>query len=363
VFPDDEDDLRELNSINYIPLLSVRPAELRALKELPERSKNALFPFMILRPWTSAHYLESVLQKISDAYGDRPLIVDAGVNEPTEGTSRPVHTELANLRQPADGYRNWYEFLVERPNYIPSLQLDAPSQFVAQIARLASLGRGLAIRIPQPAFGSAANFVQIMRAYVQASDICVILDYEQASRELLTRIAATRSIVQNILSVEPACSIALSASSFPMDFTSRTGQEIYERQFFNGVKEAFKGASLIYSDRGSARATRQNGGGGSPAPRVDLAGAGEWAFFREEDDGDRDEAYFTAARRAMGSALWDSDLQLWATQMIRRTAANDVDAIISPARSTAVRINMHLQQQLFYDSPEEKYDTDEEWTD
>ncbi len=148
-----------------------------------------------------------------------------------------------------------------------------------------------------------------------------------------------------------------------MDFTDRTEQEIYERRFFNEVREQLPGSNLIYSDRGSARAERQNGGGGAPAPRVDLATVGQWGFFREIDVGDRDQAYFDAATRAINSPYWDEDLHVWGTQMVQRTAAGDETAIVSPARSTAARINIHLQQQLFYDDPNSKYDTDEDWSD
>jgi hypothetical protein len=56
--------------------------------------------------------------------------------------------------------------------------------------------------------------------------------------------------------------------------------------------------------------------------------------------------------------------RVWGTQMIERTALGDPDAITSPVRATAARINIHLHRQLFYDDPGAGlYDTDEEWTD
>ena len=355
--------MRDLLGVKYIPLLSVRPAELRALKELPNKTKDRLFPSLTLRPWTTAHHLGSVLAKIEESYGDRAIVVDAGAEEPLEGASRPVHEQLARLRDPTDGYRNWYDFLLEHESYIPTLQLANLDQIAPQVGRLAGLERGLVIRVPEYAFGTATGLVQLAKSSIPESKICVIFDYEQKSRELLTRAAATRALAAGILDHSPNCSIVISASSFPIDFTARTRQEIYERELFNEVRSAVSGGNLIYSDRGSARAERQTGGGGTPAPRIDLAGSGEWSFFREEDDGDRAAAYADAAVRAMDDDLWDEELQVWGTQMVRRTAAGDEDAIISPARSTAARINIHLQQQEFYNDPDEKYDTDEEWED
>ena len=61
--------------------------------------------------------------------------------------------------------------------------------------------------------------------------------------------------------------------------------------------------------------------------------------------------------------VWDPELRLWGTQMIERTSLGDLDAIISPARSTAVRINIHLHQQLFYGEPGSLHATDEDWVD
>ena len=69
---------RELSEVDYVPLLSVRPAEIRALKELPEKTKDRLLPFMFLRPWTTAQQLDNALVRIEEAYGTRPVIIDAG---------------------------------------------------------------------------------------------------------------------------------------------------------------------------------------------------------------------------------------------------------------------------------------------
>jgi hypothetical protein len=234
----------------------------------------------------------------------------------------------------------------------------------AELVRLSSLGRGVVIRLPQQAFGQSVNIAQWVAERFNEDEVCFIVDYEQASSELLTRAAAASGIAAGILGVMPNVAIGLSATSFPSDFVGRVSQEIYERQFYRNVADLHPGKTFIYSDRGSARAERQLGGGGTPAPRVDLAAASQWEFYREEDQGDRDQAYFDAAARAMSSSAWDPLLKVWGTQMIERTADEDDDAIVSPARSTAVRINLHLHEQSYYGLPSsDKYDTDEDWND
>ena len=60
-------------------------------------------------------------------------------------------------------------------------------------------------------------------------------------------------------------------------------QDIYERQLFNGVRHSVGGDQLVYSDRGSARAERQTGGGGPVYPRIDYSLPENWQFYRSED--------------------------------------------------------------------------------
>jgi hypothetical protein len=47
--------------------------------------------------------------------------------------------------------------------------------------------------------------------------------------------------------------------------------------------------------------------------------------------------------------------------MIERTARGDHSAIDSPSKSTAARINLHLQLQTFYKKVDEAEDTEEDW--
>ena len=84
----------------------------------------------------------------------------------------------------------------------------------------------------------------------------------------------------------------------------------------------------------------------------------------EEEGKTKEELYEDAANALIVSDEWDENLWIWGTQMIGRTALGDQHAIISPARSTAVRINIHLHRQTFYDAPpDELYDTEDDWED
>lgn len=354
--------LRDFSDVPYLPILGLRPAEMNALQELPSQSKDSLLPYFFLGPWGASNALSNSLARIRKAYADRPFVLELPIASPVENR-RPVHDELDELRVSASGYQNWCDYVAAQANIVPSLQLSDPMQLDEQLERLSALGRGIAVRLPEEAFGLVHALASRVAQYFDPEEVLVVFDHARQSREVLTKQAAAVSISQHVWDDLPGCTLAWSASTFPLNFVGATQQGIYERQFFDGVTDQLPGTPLLYSDRGSARAERQNGGSGAPAPRIDFAQAGNWSFFREEDNGDRQAAYQAASVRAMDDQCWDPNLSVWGTQMIERTAQGDEYAIGSPPASTAARINIHLQQQLFYGNPDGLYDTEEEWTD
>ena len=361
--------LRDFNNLPYLPLLTVRPAEMRALEELPERDKDRLLPVFLLKPWGASHHLQSSIDRLADAYGDRPAIIDLAEREPP-GAARPVHDQLRVLRLPENGFANWCTYVEQHRNYIPTLQLlptllpEEFSQIEIQAERLIGFGRGLVVKFPRVAFGASPLYAQRLAAITNGGeDVVFILDYERSNAALLNEQLEAVGFARGVLSALPAARVAISGSSFPDSFTGIQNQDIYERQLFNRVREAMGAAQLIYSDRGSARAERQAAGGGIVYPRIDYARPEDWRFFRATDGPVRSAVYRALANEIIRSEFWDSSLRLWGTQMIERTALGDPDAIASPARATATRINIHLHRQLFFDNAGEVYETDEEWTD
>lgn len=357
--------LRSFSTVPYLPVLAVSPSEMRALEELPERDKDALLPLFRLRSWGVAHHLESTMERIAKAYGDRPYVGDLCPPEVPTGEPRPVHAELQQLRQPARGYANWCSFVEEHPNIIPTIQLGDLRELDEQVVRLRDLGRGLAVYLHGPALRLIANLAPAIGGLTKGgADLCFVIDLGQRGSDLLVDQASATAYVNAIRAIAPSAVVAISASTFPSGFVSLDAQDIYERAHFEGVVRQLGRAGLIYSDRGSARAEKQMGGGGTPAPRVDLAGSTGWAFFRDGDEtNSRPQAYKKQAMRAMASPAWDAALKLWGCQMIERTALGDRDAVKSPSSSTAARINIHLHQQLFYGNQPGLYETDEEWDD
>lgn len=355
--------LRDYNDVPYVPILTVRPAEMNALQELPNSDKDIMLPLIALRPWVGAYEFDSVLERVEAAYDERPRILDIDPNYPPNDPAkrRPVHDELDRLRDSSNGFRNWCDFIGDTPFAIPCIQIENDSETLdeEQINSLLELNQGLVLRLRRAQFGLLNNFLATL-AGAPVEQLLVLLDLGQTSRDLLISVAEGVGLVSAVNEQLGNVPVVVAGTSFPFGFTDITQLEISERQFFNQVRAAaHEDALLIYGDYGSARDERRRGGG-QPAPRIDYPLSEMWIFERwDEDDG-----YRLAAEAITESEFWDGDLRIWGTQMIERTVLGDQHAITSPARSTAARINIHLHRQTHYGGPpDELYDTEDDWED
>lgn len=334
-----------------------------AMEELVPADKDSILPYVTLRPWRTAHHIEPVIAKVEAAIGHRPVIIDLTNEhfEPGEGR-RPVHDVFDELRDPTGGYQNFYEFVEEHENFVPSLQLTVPAEIGAQVPIVTALNRGVVVKLTEPMFGASTSIAQLLTGIEDQSTIHFIVDFERQSAELLARAAGAISIVEGIRRILPDSFISVSASTFPANFVDITQQAIFERQFYNEVVRHIGQRRVIYSDRASVRVDRQTGGSGAPTPRIDNALPADWHFFRVgDDDVERDRAYQMAALRAIRSPGW-ANLGVWGTSEIIKTANGD-GTIISAQRSTAVRINIHLHRQANFGSPPALPDTESDWSD
>ncbi|WP_165371584.1 beta family protein [Pseudolysobacter antarcticus] len=357
--------LKEMSQIGYVPILDLRPAEMVALEELPEKDKGLMCPLFKLRPWLGSIELDNSVAKIKEVYGSRPcflMLCDERVGE----TRRKVHDDLDRLRSSTNGFSAWCDFIEAQGNkqFIPSLQLSDPNQFDLQAERLVALSRGLVVVIELDLLPFLSTIVsRASRLTNQGTDVLFLLDFGRQEARFLQEKNLIIDSIKIISEIAPNAAISFSASSFPDLFTTIVSRHIFERQLFNQIRAEIYGR-LIYSDRGSARAERQAGGGGIPAARIDYATGDDWFFFRDSaSTPDRGRAYSEQAQHLIRSPYWDGRLHLWGTQMIERTAYGDPLAITSPNRSTAVRINIHLHQQLFYGDSSGLTDTEEPWID
>ncbi|MFC7049292.1 beta family protein [Emcibacter nanhaiensis] len=348
--------IRAFKQVGYCPTLALRPSEMRALEELPEHVKDDLLPLILLQPWTSSQTLDKATDRIAQAYENRPVLIDINDRYPLTG-DREVFAEIRALQNSVNGYEHWCNYIENNQYMIPILQIRDLAQLRVQVTRLSSLDRGLALRFTEENMVGATDILNMVAELTAVDTLLVIFDFEQASRELLARASVAISYVNACAEIAPSAHFVVSASSFPDSFTAITEQDIYEREFFSLVSGELGDLNLIYGDRGSARAIPLRGGGGTPAPRVDYPLERTWKFFRKEyeatgdydyDKAMRNIAYKKAAQALTATAFWDPEVRIWGTQMIEKTTEQKPGCIDSPAKATAVRINLHLHRQNSY---------------
>ncbi|EIK73619.1 hypothetical protein PseBG33_4782 [Pseudomonas synxantha BG33R] len=369
----------------YIPLLAISIAEITAMEQLPDKDRDMILPLFPLKGWASAHKLSSSIKKIREATGSRPWIADIDTKFLSSNKTflftgsfpeRPVFHELQKLLDPHDAFNNWYEFIKGHEEAIPCLRLENLEnleELREQAIKLCALARGLVIRI-NPTSENYERQELILRALGAEvlEKTLMIYDLGQIDAKFGERINTLVSFITSARAHASSLEIAVSASSFPYGFAGQKQGEnsIYERMLYNQISERADLKPIIYSDRGSARADKQDGGAGTPPPRIDYPLKKDWKFVRREVDDDapnaqerRRAAYIEIAKEITTNTYWIPELRLWGTQQIEITAEGSEFGISSPMRSTAVRINIHLFNQLHYDTETSEIDTDEEWTD
>lgn len=373
---------RIFSNRNYIPILAISNAEMTALEQLPDKDKDELLPLFPLRGWLSSQKLENSLNRIKSAIGNRPWIADIDEKFLSNNKvflftgkypDKPVFNEISKLLDSDKGFDAWFRFIESKKNAIPCLRHENLDNIELQIEKLSSLNRGVVLRINlnESNIEKHKRIVSALKS-TNAKDILVIYDLESVDVNFNERVALLESFMLEAKHALPDLTISISGSSFPTGFAGQHHGEnsIYERILFNNMEARNIFSPLIYSDRGSARATKQEGGAGVPPPRIDYPLKKDWIFSRREIDDNspnskekRKAAYIEIAQEIINNQSWVPELRLWGTQQIEITSESSDFGIYSALRSTAVRINIHLFNQLHYNSEITALNTDEEWID
>jgi hypothetical protein len=351
----------------YFPTLGIRPSEIEAVGRLPDFDKDSLLPIIRLRKWRNSGSLDKSFAALSGALSLRPAVLDLDV--PPAEVKNATDARLVELHDPANGHASWVELFQQHPHLIPTLQWGGTNQGTAlQALNLLALGRGLAIKLRRSQGWDIANLAALSGVAFGTAPILAILEYGHLARQadLSAAAAEINGISQAALAFLPSSGVTftLAATSFPPEFASinraHARLPIRERGLYSVAAPAFaaRGVPLVYGDFASVcgnRGTMARGG----APRVDLACRNEWAYYRREED----QSYIAAAGAVIADPAWQDDLFIWGTNEIRRAATGDISNLHYPQRWVAVRINVHLHQQIHYNSPGALLATDEPWVD
>ncbi|WP_449555112.1 beta family protein [Lelliottia amnigena] len=367
-----------INNYSYIPILSLKPAEMAALEELPAKDKRLMLPLISLKKWANSKSFTKSTERVEKAIGGNYWIADIDkehlllAKQRLEDGDNGVSTEIVSLAEPKNGYENWVDFISTNNNIIPTLQLGDLSALDLQLLSFSNINKAIVVRFELSGehpieSGDFSFVVKKLSERKFPNGILIVLDYGDVNRFNLIEYYKNANLVKQLSALMPEAYFCVSGTSFPYSFAGSYRGEIpiYERQIYNKVVADCQGVKLIYSDRGSTRASSNVGGSGTPPPRIDYPLKNEWRFIRKEldDSTEKEVLYQEAAIEVMNSEYWDAELRLWGTQMIEKTSLGDQYGITSANRATAVRINLHLYQQLHYFDVLKSLDTEEDWVD
>ena len=352
----------------------MRNAELLAVSELPDATKDILTPIFCLKPWLRSKLLSNSISKIEAAFGEERLyFLDIDPFYSVEEAKTQAQEEFIDLIDPNDGYSNWTSFFEEHPNAFPCLQVEhADADSVrAQTAAFTDMEKAFLVRLTHGGIGR--NWSNIVDAVceTQHTNYGFVVDVEWG-RDILSRTAWADGIVKRIVNLKgDSIPIILSGSSFPDSFAKAeptASANVDERLVFNNLVANNNEARLIYGDWASSRSPTEGGGGGNEIPpRIDLSTQSSWEMFRYRRD---DGGFRAAAKSAMKSPKYPKNLNIWATYVIAATALDDPpgangfkdpNKIKSLTRATAARINLHIYSQMHFDGYGPAPDTDDEY--
>lgn len=354
---------------NYFPTLFVRPSEIEGLGRLPDHDKDSILPSIRLRKWHNSGSLDNSFNALEQSFGARPAILDLG---PIPGQIKtPADAALIELHNSAGGHAAWVHLLEGKNHLIPTLQWGGTAQQTSdQAANLVDLGRGLVLRLRRANQWDLSLLSSISSIDSGDLSVLVVLEYSQlaVSTDLTAAAAELSGVASAVLAALPNSDVTftLAVTSFPPEFASIDREHaripIRERGLFSilsaGPPFAASQTQLVYGDLASVCADRGPIARGG-APRIDLAARNEWAYYRREVD----LCYVSAAQAVMADAAWQDDLAIWGTNEIRRAASGDLTNLEYQRRWVAVRINLHLHQQINYDAPHALIATDDPWSD
>lgn len=348
-----------LEGREYVPLLYTRLAEIRALRELPEVSKNLLVPVFKLRPWLNAKSLSRALEVIEESVGNRlyGLDLDDFKFDPNPDPDKQARVDFAALFQPEGGFENYYDLVREGGNRVPVFRSINSNdvQIDAQLDQVEEIGRGVFVRFKVQEPGSFLNVAQAI-ADRGVDNPVFILDCGWG-RDILALAALASQFAQNLIEISENFEIVIAGSSFPDAFGGlgdRFEISAVERQLYAEVRRQVNFPALYYGDWGSTRpptdpVPMRN------VPRIDIARPNNWVSWRSEDE----ETYVEVARRVVTDSAWDGELGIWGEYMISATAEDADVRIKAPAMAAAVRVNLHLHQQANFENPDRLHIGDE----
>lgn len=352
----------EFEGKSYFPSLFLRNAEMTALKESANAVKDAIIPTLFLRPWATTKKLVSSINKIHDVFGDRKYFLDLDRYYSANNDERGAVSDFLNLRQKSSMVE-WFSFVKDIESAIPTIRTAGftVAEMREQIRICTEIDRGFLIRIDREA-GTNVNDVVLVSSEIEHANYVFSVD-PGWSRDLLSHVLWASNTVRSISQIRPEIPVIISGSSFPDTFQTSGHEgtiEIKEKFLYSEVVRNNNNVNCLYGDWASVRPPVADSKPMKIVPRIDVASAGRWKYFRYQND---DGGYQAAALDAMDDPSWDDGLNIYGTYLIRATADGDSSEITYPGAATAARVNMHLHMQAASSGGSQTLPTEDDFID
>ncbi|QCO55567.1 hypothetical protein EOK75_07280 [Pseudorhodobacter turbinis] len=357
-----------LEGKEYVPTLAVRASEMTGLEFLPGVTKDRMTPCFLLAPWSSSNSLSRTITRIERAFPNRTYFLDLDRDYQSTNDQNTAQQEYAALRNPANTFENWINFVSEHSNVLPCVQTfeQTEAQIRTQIAAIRDLGRPYGFRIlREPRTANLEAIVGAINAE-GAADFAIILDGGWTN-DPLSITAWFDGIIRNTLgAINPVVPVVCSCTSIPKIFTvynseNPTPVPFSNRQLVEQLARNSNRERVIYGDWGSTRPREPGGFANRPLDRIDYPTVNAWYIARNKD---QEWDFRDAALAIVDSREWDGNLGIWGEEMIRNTTINAELGIDTPQKNVAARVNIHLHRQSFFGQPRiDPGALDEDWQD
>lgn len=334
----------DFDQFRYYPSLRSRMWEMRGYAELGHEEKDRLLPIIPLASHHRTKAIADVAAKVGEYMGERTRILDL------EQNAIYACDECRALLEPSNGFAAWREFVMEQPNSVPAalLPTDAPIRdVVQQVRRLERDRRQVVIRSRAPTVDLPA-MQAVLSAVDDVNNLMIVLDFGYVRSRASALAVEAANVINALRETDDAARVVVLASSYPKSAAAYddagTSIPIQER----AMHAALGGdAVAIYGDYGSIHPEPMEPMMARFVPRIDYPLSDAWIFRRVRAD---QGGFQSCAQLITELTDWQPDLvgQVWGADKINAAAGGDLTSMGTPGPWIAVRVNLHLWQQIHY---------------
>lgn len=342
---------------SYVPIIKTMDAELRALENLDDESKNGFVPLFELTKSRKTSKspigtIERRFLRLQEVFEDRPFILDLTSSEDQ------MNEEIESLLDDASGFNNWCSF-VERKvdevdgNLIPVVHVyddSLEAEVSSQVRRLEGACGTVAFRM-NPKDIEQLTFVEmILNSLEDRDNLIVVLDSGFIGQgEGIMNALVVAATLNRIEAMHDSPFYVVASSSFPSSVMAKGYHDdknggifdLEELLLYQALGDEFDQDKVVYGDHGSIHPIRNPVRGGTWIPRVDMPLDSSILYRRYP----REDGGYVRAAAAITMADEYDPIECWGDGQIIAAAAGAPNGR-SPSFWISVRMNIHLTRRV-----------------